>query len=77
MSNVKQEQYDDELNIFLCRNEGGLQAMRSRLFAWRDRINSEWVGLSGEDLIRKQGEAFAIAKAIKMIDIGPTLKQGA
>ena len=75
MSVIKAEQHQQELNVFLCRNEGGVQAMRSWLYARRDRINTEWVGMVGDDLTREQGEARVISKLIKMIDDGPAIKQ--
>ena len=74
MSIIKAEQHKSEMDIFLCRHEGGLQAMRSWLYARRDRINTEWTGMTGDDLVRKQGEALAVAKLIRMIDDGPTIK---
>ena len=74
MSIIKAEQHKTELDIFLCRNEGGLQAMRDWLYARRDRINTEWIGMVGDDLIREQGEARAVAKMIKLIDDGPSIK---
>lgn len=74
MSIIKAEQHKTELDIFLCQNEGGVQAMRSWLYARRDRINTEWIGMVGDDLIREQGEARAVAKMIKLIDDGPAIK---
>ena len=75
MSIIKAEQYKTETDIFLCRHEGGLQALRTWLFARRDRINTEWAGMTGDDLTREQGEARLVAKLIRMIDDGPTLRQ--
>lgn len=74
MSVIKAEQHKTEMDIFLCRNEGGVQAMRSWLYARRDRINTEWIGMVGDDLIREQGEARAVNKMIKLIDDGPAIK---
>lgn len=74
MSTIKAEQYKNELDIFLCRHEAGVQAFRAWLYSKRDRINEEWVGMVGDDLIRKQGEAQAVAKLIRMIDVGPTVR---
>jgi len=76
MSVVKAEQHKTELDIFLCRHEGGLQAVRTWLYARQARINTEWIGLSGDDLIRMQGEARNVAKMIRLIDIGPALTEG-
>jgi hypothetical protein len=75
MSVIKQEQHKTELNIFLCRNEGGIQAMRDWLYLRQARINTEWVGMVGDDLIREQGEARIVARLIKLIDDGPAIKQ--
>ena len=71
---VKQEQHVQEMNIFQSRYEGGLQSMRDWLYARQARINTEWIGMAGDDLLREQGEARAIARMIKLIDIGPTIK---
>jgi hypothetical protein len=75
MSVIKQEQHKIEWNIFQCRNEGGLQAMRDWLYLRQARINTEWVGMVGDDLIREQGEARIVARLIKLIDDGPAIKQ--
>ncbi|MBK8772865.1 MAG: hypothetical protein IPM06_21405 [Rhizobiales bacterium] len=75
MNVIKQEQHKTELNIFQCRNEGGLQAMRDWLYARQARINTEWIGMAGDDLIREQGEARVVARLIKLIDDGPAIKQ--
>jgi len=72
---IKAEQYKTETNIFLCRHEPGVQALRAWLHARRDRINTEWVGMVGDELIREQGEARVVAKMIRLIDDGPTIKQ--
>lgn len=74
MSIVKQEQYDLELAVFQTSMDQGVQAMLAWLRAKQDRINSEWVGMTGEDLYRKQGEAQCVAKLIKMITVGPLIK---
>jgi hypothetical protein len=74
MSVVRREQYESEVGLFQCSHEPGVQHMRSLLYAQRDRINTEWLGMTGEDLIRKQGEAKAVAKLIRMIDFGPNVK---
>ena len=74
MSTVKAEQYKNELDVFQCRHEAGIQALRSWLYARRDRINTEWPGMAGDDLIREQGEARAIHRILKLIDDGPTIK---
>jgi hypothetical protein len=74
MSVIKKEQHEQETMIFQSRHEGGVQAMRDWLYARQARINTEWMGMTGEDLFREQGEARAIAKMIKLIDIGPAIK---
>ncbi|MBK8772214.1 MAG: hypothetical protein IPM06_17570 [Rhizobiales bacterium] len=75
MNVIRQEQHKIELSIFLCRNEGGLQAMRDWLYLRQARINTEWIGMAGDDLIREQGEARVVARLIKLIDDGPAIKQ--
>ena len=71
---IKAEQFKNETDIFLCRHEGGLQALRDWLYLRQARINTEWVGMVGDDLIREQGEARIVARMIKLIDIGPAIK---
>lgn len=72
---IKPEQYKTETDIFLCRHEAGIQAMRDWLYARRDRINTEWVGMVGDDLVREQGEARVVNRMIRLIENGPTVKQ--
>jgi len=74
MGVIRQEQAENELAIFLMRNEGGLQVMRTWLYARRDQINRDWPGQEGEDLIRLQGAAKEVAKLIRMVDVGPQVK---
>ena len=74
MSVVKQEQHDLEVSVYLSRYDAGLQAMKAWLLMRQAKINSEWMGMTGEELFREQGEARAIAKILKMIDIGPAIK---
>lgn len=74
MSIVKAEQHAQELAVFMMRNEGGLQNLRSWLYGRRDQINRDWPGQEGEELIRLQGAAKEVAKLIRMIDTGPTVK---
>ena len=72
---VKPEQHEQELTIFACRHEVGLQALREWLFARRDDINKNWPGMLGEELVRLQGEAKTVAKLIRLIDLGPSVKK--
>jgi hypothetical protein len=74
MSTIKAEQHAQEVAVFLMRNEGGLQNLRSWLYGRRDQINRDWPGQVGEDLIRLQGAAKEVAKLIRMIDVGPSIK---
>ena len=77
MSDItKPEQYANELAIFQLRYEQGLQAMREWLYRRRDQINREWPGIDQDlhTLTRLQGEARAVAKLIRLIDIGPAVK---
>ena len=73
MSNIaKQEEFEQLRIIFQCRHEAGVQMLRAWLFDQQKRINSQWLGLVGDDLTRLQGEGKTVAKLIKMIDVGPT-----
>lgn len=74
MSVVKEQEYARLLAISMCRNEQGLHALREQLYARRDQINRDWPGQVGENLIRLQGGAQEIARLIRMIDEGPTIK---
>lgn len=74
MSTVKAEQHAAEVAVFLMRNEGGLQNLRTWLYMRRDQINRDWPGQEGEELIRLQGAAKEVARLIKLIDIGPSIK---
>lgn len=71
---TKPEQYAQETAIFLMRNESGLQNLRAWLYGRRDQINRDWPGQEGDDLIRLQGAAKEVARLIKMVDVGPTMK---
>jgi len=76
MSIVRQEEYERLVTIFQCRNETGLQTLRTQLFAKRDKINGQWFNMTGEDLTRMAGEAKAIADMIKIIDVQPKIHEG-
>lgn len=71
----KEERFKQEHTIFQARVEIGLQAMREWLYDRQAGVNSKWPGMTGEDLIRLQGEAVLIARLVKMIDKGPTIPQ--
>ena len=71
---TKPEQHKLELAVFHMRNEGGLQNLRALLYMRRDQINRDWPGQEGEELIRLQGAAKEVAKLIKAIDVGPTVR---
>ena len=74
MTISKAEQYELEKTVFILRTEGGLQALRSWAYGRRDTLNAQWFNKSGDDLLQMQGEAQGIARIIKMIDDGPTIK---
>lgn len=71
----KSEQHEQERIIFATRADPGMQAMRSWLFARRDKLNADWPGMVDNDLTRLQGEARLVARLIKMIDFGPLVSQ--
>jgi len=75
MNVVKEEQHKLETAVFQMRNEGGVQALRTILFARRDQINKIWPAQEGEALVRLQGAAQEVAALIKLIDKEPTIKQ--
>ena len=63
-----------ERQIFEMGHEGGVRALREWVFWYQGKINREWPGAVGEDLVRLQGEAKLAAKLIKLIDVGPSVK---
>lgn len=71
----KEERFKQEHTIFQSRADLGLQTLRSWLYDRQAEVNSKWHGMTGEDLIRVQGEASLLARLIKMIDKGPTISQ--
>lgn len=77
MSILRQGQHEEEIMIHLSAHEGGVQAMRGWLIGRQEWINKEWVALVDEDLIRLQGEARAVARMLKLIEVGPTIKGAA
>ena len=72
--NTHEERRVNELAIFTLRGEPGLQEMRKWLYWKRDDIADRWTELSGDELLKLQGEARLVKKQIKMLDHGPTLK---
>lgn len=77
MSILKQEQHEAEVMIHGSQHEAGVQSMHKWLMGRQEWINKEWIGLVGEDLIRMQGEARAVARMVKLIEVGPTIKGAA
>jgi hypothetical protein len=75
MSTIKEAQHTQELEIFSYRAEAGLQVLKAWLYRERDRVNQSWPNLVAEDLSRAQGEAKCITRLIKLIEIGPTIKE--
>ena len=71
---TKSEQHAQEVAVFLMRNEQGLQSLRAWLYGRRDQINRDWPGQVGDELVQLQGAAKEVAKLIRMIDIGPSIK---
>lgn len=72
MSTNRPEKLAQELAIFQCRGEQGLQSLRQWLYERKE--GSRWVGLTGDDLIREQGEIGMVSRLIKLIDVGPSNK---
>jgi len=75
MSIVKEERHKIELDVFNQRHEGGVRALHSWLNLRRDEVNTKWPSMLGEDLVRLQGEAGLIARLIRLIETGPTIKE--
>lgn len=71
---AKQERFELEKNIFGFRHEAGMRAMRDYLLECQMTLNHKWPDQRGEDLAQAQGEAKLLAKLIKMIETGPTIK---
>lgn len=74
MSVTKQERHEQELNITRSRHEAGVIAVHKWLCRERDEINARWFDKSGEDLLRLQGEAKHVARLIRVVEQGPTIK---
>ena len=70
----KQERYEAELAVFSCRTDGGAQAIRTWLYLRRDEINTRWPDAIGDELLQLQGEAKFVARLIKLIEKGPSIK---
>ena len=75
MTITKQERHQQELDITRSRHEPGIIAVHKWLCRERDDITARWFDKSGEDLVRLQGEAKIIARLIRVIEQGPTIKQ--
>ena len=72
---VKEERAKLENTIYQARFDVGLQAMRDWLYGRQNELNAKWHGMTGDDLIKLQGEASSIARQIKMLEKGPTVPQ--
>ena len=72
---VKEERSNLEHTIYQARFDVGLQAMRDWLYVRQAEINGKWYSMTGDDLIKIQGEASTIARQIKMLEKGPTVAQ--
>lgn len=77
MAISKEAQYECEVAVFANRHEQGLQNLRKWLFDKQAEINTKWMDLAGDDLLKMQGEAKLIQRQLKLIDSGPTIKQEA
>jgi len=72
---VKEERAKLENAIYQARFEAGLQAMRNWLYDRQVELNGKWHSMTGDDLIKLQGEASAIARQIKMLEKGSVVAQ--
>jgi len=75
MSIIKAQQHELEQTVYLSKNEAGVQALRTLLYARRDQINREWPEQLGDALVQHQGAAREVARFIRIIDEGPRHKQ--
>ena len=71
---AKAEQHEQEARIHACRSEAGLAAMYAWLCTRRDALNAKWPTAVGEELLQMQGEARVLAKQIRLIEQGPSIK---
>ena len=71
---IRETQQKQEHDIFHLRHEAGVQILRDWLVGGQEDINHKWPGLTGEDLVRLQGEARLIERLLKVIDKGPAIK---
>lgn len=71
---AKQALHEAELDIFRCRTDEGVRAVRTWLFERTAEANRKWPGSTGEDLTRLQGEARLLTRLVEVIDRGPAIK---
>lgn len=72
---VKEERGKLENTIFQARFDPGLQAMHDWLYVRQNELNARWYTMTGDDLVKFQGEASGIARQLKMLEKGPTVPQ--
>lgn len=75
MAIAKEAQHQNEVALHQLRFEGGVQAARAWLIERQAEIHLRWPDMTGDDLMRMQGEAKLIARLLRLIDHGPTIKQ--
>lgn len=74
MVTSKPEQHEQEARIYQARGDAGVMAVREWLFREQGETNAKWVGMTGDDLVKLQGEAKIIARLIKVIDVPSKFK---
>ena len=72
---VKEERANLEHTIYQARFDVGLQAMRDWLYVRQNELNAKWHSMTGDDLVKLQGEASLVARQIKMLEKGPAVPQ--
>lgn len=74
---AKEQRREIELAIYEHRIDGGVVAVRNWLYDRLKEHNREWPRLDGAELHRLQGAALEVAKLIRLIEQGPTIREGA
>ena len=71
---AKKERHETELAVHTLRTDAGVQAIRTWLYMRRDEINTAWPHATGPELFQMQGEAQHVARLIRLIEAGPSIK---
>lgn len=72
-SKAKEEQQKLEHAVRSQAHEPGVRALHDWLRMKQDSLNSKWMTLSGDELLRAQGEAASLADVVRVIMHGPKM----